>query len=88
MRERNSAPLHAHVSVESHDCDGRYSRTFILESDPGETESDFKASIRALCPEWMPTDEGFVAHEIEWCTDNDTDTRGTFRDHSAEAAGY
>jgi hypothetical protein len=35
-----------------------------------------------------PTDEGYRAVEVTWCTDDDMDTPRGYRDHAAEAAGY
>lgn len=34
------------------------------------------------------TDEGYRDVTVDWCTDDDTDERGTFRDHRAESMGY
>jgi hypothetical protein len=36
-----------------------------------------------------PTDEGFESTDVRWCEDDDcVDAPVTFRDHSAEKAGY
>lgn len=36
--------LHAHVSVESADCDGRYSSAYTLTADEGQDDYDFKVA--------------------------------------------
>lgn len=63
--------LHAHVSIESRDCDGRYSRTYVvLSTMAGEDEGDFRASVigNALAYEDDGTtvtfsEDGFTIHE-------------------------
>jgi hypothetical protein len=35
-----------------------------------------------------PTDEGFESVDVTWCEDSDCDNASTYRDHSAERAGY
>lgn len=35
-----------------------------------------------------PTDEGFTSTEVQWCEDECDLGERTFRDHTAEAAGY
>ena len=96
--------MHAHVSIESADCDGRYSQSYIL-GNTSRDEWDFKAdtigNALAFADETAtvtftefgftfthPTDEGYAYSEFTWCNDDDENERGTFRDHSAEAAGY
>ncbi len=100
---------HAHVSIESADCDGRYSRSYIETMTDDERASmfpdlDFKARVLGnrvsyhehskvfVWPEGfdvqMPTDEGYSHSEVRWCTDNCDESSSTYRDHSAEAAGY
>lgn len=97
--------MHAHVSIESQDCDGRYSRSYILAPNPDQDEWGYRAEMigNALAyadsgttvqfTEWgftvnAATDEGYAHTEVTWCTDADTDQRGTFRDHTAESMGY
>lgn len=96
--------MHAHVSTESADCDGRYSRSYVLVSDPGQDDFHFNREITSIIlgnesegtatftsdgfTFDSPTDEGFVHTEIEWCNDSDCAMTTTFRDHSAEAMGY
>jgi len=99
--------LHAHVSIQSRDCDGLYDRSFVLHSEVDgivEPADEFKSAIAGLyLPsdskgwqenhdwgfEWSePTDEGFSAGELRWCTDDDADEPNTFRDHTAESMGY
>ncbi len=119
--------LHAHISIESADCDGRYSRSYIETMNETElsdkeaaialgialgkegavndfSDLDFKARVLGnrvsyhehskvfISPEGfevqMPTDEGYSHSEVRWCTDNCDETRSTYRDHTAEAAGY
>lgn len=101
--------LHAHVSNESRDCDGRYSRSHIVKADDGQTHIDFLKDMMGLyldfqlCGDDEPvtvkfTDDGFTyityneegysEMDITLCTANDADQHNTFRDHSAEAAGY
>lgn len=98
--------LHVHVSIESADCDGRYSRSYVIT--PGtddKDEWDFRASIIGNALSYAsaettaqftddgftvdaPTDEGYSHSEFTWCDDDDANRVNTFRDHSAEAAGY
>jgi hypothetical protein len=95
---------HAHVSTESADCDGRYSRSYVLTSETGDDAHTFRLRVLGMLidldeprtvtvtPEgftWSgPTDEGYVSGEVEWCTDDDATERGTYRDHTAESMGY
>lgn len=100
-------PMHAHVSKESQDCDGRYSRSYVIVPTDGQDDYAFQAMVVGMYMPFdyrhepvsveftsdgfsfsEPTEEGFEATEVEWCSHNDTNERGTFRDHSAEAAGY
>jgi len=103
----NENALHAHVAIESRDCDGRYDRTHVSMAVPGE---DFFATMMYLYgpgedydaehgdyTETFPsgnfncyqrTEEGFTYAEVKFCTDDDTDERGTFRDYTAESMGY
>lgn len=97
--------MHAHVSVESADCDGRYSRTYVILTAGDQDELEFKKEtvgrivyggdngyIATFTDDGFsyggPTDEGFENIEVDWCTDDDADVKNTYRDHSAEAAGY
>lgn len=102
--------LHAHVSTESADCDGRYSRSSVelVNSDEEAsdfTDLDFQARILSnavifhgqtdvkVRPDGFvavsPTEEGYVHTEVQWCQEERCqELRSTFRDHSAEAAGY
>jgi hypothetical protein len=99
-----TATLHAHVYVESADCDGRYSRSYVMVSD-AEDEWNVKRDIvghilfgghngyvATFTDDGFtyggPTDEGFEHTEIEWCTDDDADVKNTFRDFTAESMGY
>lgn len=96
---------HAHISTESADCDGQYSRTNVLVPDATQDEWGFRAETIGNALAYVTegadvtfsvdgfsvsysTDEGYVFSEFTWCTDDDTDTRSTFRDHRAESMGY
>jgi hypothetical protein len=104
------AELHGHVTRESADCDGSYSRTYVHtmtddERSYPDPEYVFRSrvvglmvslhgtgslSVTPTIVEWSEqTDEGFVSESVTWCRGADCDdSRATFRDHSAERAGY
>ena len=39
--------IHAHVSIESADCDGRYSRSYVRMPDDWQSDSEFRAETFA-----------------------------------------
>ncbi len=95
--------IHAHVEIDSADCDGRYEYGHVSVADPGESVESFRAYMGTLYDEegstvivdtpdlfefHHDTEEGYHHLRIEFCTDGCEDRPGTFRDHTAEAAGY
>jgi hypothetical protein len=96
--------IHAHLTIESADCDGRYSRTATVRPVGDESEWDFHAitignvmafsdnGTAEITPDGFTfmtsTDEGFIHTDVTWCEDDDVNTPSTFRDHSAESVGY
>lgn len=102
---RNAARInHAHVTTESADCDGRYSRGYVLEREGnsehfkswaiGNMTSGYDNGTLTIDPYGFtfdaPTEEGYISIGVSWCNDADglCDRKSSFRDHSAEAAGY
>ena len=110
--------LHAHVSTASRDCDGLYTREYVMvfnedeRAESGKAYNDFSDihfMNRVMCQVASPyacelgmrvtvdddgievhenTDEGYRKASVRWCRDEcDTDDH-SFRDHTAEAAGY
>lgn len=101
--------MHAHVSTESRDCDGKYERQYTRKPRAGQTDDDFRAdTLWALLPIDLgpesdpvrvmftrfgfdftePTEEGYRAVDVTWCTDDDADQPARYRDHTAESMGY
>lgn len=96
--------LHVHISIESADCDGRYSRSYtvpMVDSDEWQFRSEMIGNALTYADDNTtaqftehgfnvnaPTDEGYHHSEFTWCTDDPCEIRATYRDHSAEAAGY
>lgn len=97
--------MHAHITVESADCDGRYSLAYVYRGPIERGTSDFVSRVmyhvlghfQAGTAKFTEdgftfrknTDEGYVHTEVTWCWNDDLDaSETTYRDHSAEAAGY
>lgn len=109
--------LHAHVSTAARDCDGLYTRDYVMTFDEAETvlekslmPSAFHFMNRVMCAVASPyavehgmtvrvddagievhevTDEGYSEASVRWCHDDDCELgEWSFRDHTAEAAGY
>lgn len=73
------------------------SRADLLElylPDPHEDEDGRRPRVEVLFRpggfSWSePTDEGYLAYDVTLCSSAcDLDAAGTFRDHTAERAGY
>ena len=102
-------PMHAHVHIDSRDCDGRYERSYVVTPEDGQDMYAFQGMVMG----WYmpldyrgddtvitvqmssrgfdflePTDEGYRAVDVTWCTGDDVSERGTFRDYTAESMGY
>lgn len=96
--------MHAHITIESSDCDGNYTRTNVLLPEPEEDEWDFRATTIGNVTAYSthgtltfnefgfdfdePHEEGYHHTEVRWCDDEDADEKSTFRDHRAESMGY
>lgn len=116
----NSNELHAHVSSDTSDCDGRISRSYVITFNDDERRENsrlinnfadlhFKervlGGVVSFHPSGFdgdaevhitrdgftysePTDEGYHHVEVEWCEDDCSEVRETYRDHRAESMGY
>lgn len=94
--------IHAHVERNSQDCDGRYSQTAVYVADDDQTDDAFRQWAFDLFSHgatvsgtgghnfytFCYTEEGYLSNDVVFCTEDDTDEPGTFRDYTAEAAGY
>lgn len=111
--------LHAHIDTASRDCDGLYTRDYVMTFNDAEVEeskkdvndfSDIHFMNRVMTNIASPyavehgmtvkvddagievhevTDEGYREATVRWCRDEDCEVaEWSFRDHTAEAAGY
>lgn len=94
---------HVHVENQARDCDGLYDRSHVLDGPMAENTSlldlpftyhgagSFHHTVDddgLYTVEFsVGTDEGFTSTTYRECAD-DCDDQSTFRDHTAEAAGY
>jgi hypothetical protein len=97
-------PWHVHVSMQSRDCDGLYDHTYVASGKLEDinitwldlTECGDGRFTHTVDDDYVhtiylhaPTDEGFRSIEYVECNDPDcADQKSTYRDHTAEAAGY
>lgn len=96
--------LHAHISYDATDCDGRITREYVSLSD-GKDPYDFRVERLALSVSvlaeagtlnitadgWTwdePTEEGHRHEDVRFCTDDCDDAKPLYRDHRAESMGY
>lgn len=103
---------HAHYESAAQDCDGLYTRDYILAPSGDEDEWQFENHVLTMVVDTAPkyggtltvsprfddgthrlewheqTDEGYRHREATFCRDDCDFAESSFRDHTAEAAGY
>lgn len=90
--------FHAHIDIQSQDCDGRISRSYVASYANAEEALDLhrptsESYTIVRSGDWIcireVTEEGHRSTELTFCEEHGCDEiKSTYRDHRAEEAGY